>query len=328
MNDFKNLNVLVTGATGFIGSNLVMVLLQKGAKVSILKRPKSSVWRLKDILTRIKILDADLRDKHHLQLAIKKSDSKVIFHLAACVNRGQSVHLLKENLDTNLIGTINLVNCFINKDIRSFVNTGTCDEYGDNPVPFNEKQRENPLSPYAASKVAASHYCQMLTRTTGLPIITLRPFLTYGPYQTGEMLIPDVVTSCLKSLPIQATPGQQTREFHYISDIVDGFLLAATNKKAIGEIIDLGTGEEHTVKEVIEMIVELTEYPLKWKLGNLPYRENEMFRFYCRGEKAKKLLKWRSKTSLKDGLIKTIEWHKKFSKSNKLPRAKSARYYL
>jgi len=317
MNEFKNLNVLVTGATGFIGSNLVRVLLQKGAKVSILKRPKSSVWRLKDIITRIKILEADLRDKRNLQLALKKEDNKVIFHLAACVKRERSASLIKENLETNVWGTINLIACMTKLDIRSFVNTGTCDEYGDNPVPFNEMQRENPLSPYAASKVAASHYCQMLSRTCGLPIITLRPFLTYGPYQTGEMLIPDVVTSCLKSLPIQATLGQQTREFHYISDIINGFLLAATNKKAIGEVIDLGTGEEHSVKEVIEMIVELTKYRLKWKLGNLPYRENEIFRFYCKGDKAKKLLKWQPKISLKDGLIKTIDWQKKFLKSDK-----------
>ncbi len=318
MNDFKNLDVLVTGATGFIGANLVRSVLQKGANVSILKRPTSSVWRLKDVLTRIKILEADLRDKHHLKLALKKKDFRVIFHLAACVKRDQSASLIKENLETNVWGTINLINCMTKWDIKAFVNTGTCDEYGDNPVPFHEKQRESPLSPYAASKVAASHCCQMLTRTTAFPIVTLRPFLTYGPHQTGEMLIPDVITSCLKSLPIQVTKGQQTREFHYISDIVDGFLLATTNKKAIGEIIDLGTGEEHTVKEVVEMIVKLTDYRLKWRLGDLPYRENEMFRFYCQGEKAKKLLKWQPVISLKDGLIKTIEWHKKFLKSNKL----------
>lgn len=317
MNDFKNLNVLVTGATGFIGSNLVRSLLQKGAKVSILKRPKSSVWRLKDILSRIKILEADLRNKHHLQLALKNSDNRIIFHLAACVKREPSVSLIKENLETNVLGTINLIDCMTNWNIKSFVNTGTCDEYGDNPVPFHEKQRENPLSPYAASKVSASHYCQMLTRTTGFPIITLRPFLTYGPYQTGEMLIHNVITSCLKSLPIRVTKGQQTREFHYISDIVDGFLLAATNKKTIGEIVDLGTGEEHSVKKVVEMIVKLTDYRLKWRLGDLTYRENEMFRFYCRGEKAKELLKWRPKTSLENGLIKTIDWYKKFLKSNK-----------
>ena len=326
MNDFKNLNVLVTGATGFIGSNLVRSLLRKGAKVSILKRPKSSVWRLKDILTRIKILEADLRNKHQLQVALKNSDDRVIFHLAACVNRGQSVHLIKENLETNLIGTINLVNCFINKDIRSFVNTGTCDEYGDNPMPFNEEQREKPLSPYSATKVAATHFCQMLYEASRFPVINVRPFLTYGPCQTGGMLIPDVITSCLKSLPLKVTKGQQTREFHYVSDIVNGFLLAATNKKAIGEVIDLGTGKEHAVKEVVEMVVKLTGYRLKWRLGGLPYRENEMFRFYCRGEKAKKLLKWQPEISLKDGLIKTIDWYKKFLKSNKLPRAKSPRY--
>lgn len=318
MNDFKNLNVLVTGATGFIGSNLVRVLLQKGAKVSILKRPESSVWRLKDIITRIKIIEADLRNKHQLQLTLKKEDFRVIFHLAACVKREPSVSLVKENLETNVFGTINLIDCMLKQNIRSFVNTGTCDEYGDNPIPFHEKQRENPLSPYSASKVAATHYCQALTRITGFPVITIRPFLTYGPYQTGEMLIPSVINSCLKSLPIQATLGQQTRELHYISDIVDGFLLAATNKKAIGEIIDLGTGEEHTVKEVIEMIVKLTDYRLKWELGDLPYRENEIFRFLCRGEKAKNLLKWQPKISLKDGLVKTIDWQKKFLMANKL----------
>lgn len=317
MNDFKNLNVLVTGATGFIGSNLVRSLLLKGANVSILKRPKSSVWRLKDVTSRIKILEADLHDKHQLQQALKNSDNRVIFHLAACVKREPSTSQIKENLETNVLGTINLIDCMTKWDIKSFVNTGTCDEYGDNSVPFHEKQRENPLSPYAVSKVAASHYCQMLTRAGGFPIISLRPFLTYGPYQTGEMLIPNVVASCLKSLPIQVTKGQQTREFHYISDIVDGFLLAATNKKAIGEVIDLGTGKEHTVKEVVEMIVKLTIYRLKWKLGDLPYRENEIFRFYCRGEKAKNLLKWQPKISLKDGLVKTIDWQKKFLKSNK-----------
>src|SRR4030042_3478497 len=156
MNDFKNLDVLVTGATGFIGSNLVRSLLQKGDKVLILKRPKSSVWRLKDILTHIKILEADLRDKHHLQLAFKNSDSRVIFHLGACVKRERSTSLIKENLETNVLGTINLIDCMTKRGVKSFVNTGTCDEYGDNPVPFHEKQRENPLSPYAASKVAAS----------------------------------------------------------------------------------------------------------------------------------------------------------------------------
>lgn len=316
MNDYKNLSVLVTGATGFIGSNLVRSLLQKGAKVSILKRPKSSVWRIKDILSRIKILEADIRDKRQLQLTLKKEDFKVVFHLAACVKREPVVSLIKENLETNILGTINLVDCIARGKIKSFVNTGTCDEYGNNSVPFHEKQRENPLSPYATSKVSATHYCQMLTRTCGFPIITIRPFLTYGPYQTGKMLIPNVIHSCLKSMPIHVTFGRQAREFHYISDIVDGFLLAATNKKAVGEIIDLGTGEEHSVKDVVNMIVKLTDYSLEWKLGDLPYRENEMFHFYCMGQKAKKLLNWRPKISLKDGLVKTIGWQRKVLKSN------------
>lgn len=318
MNNFKNLNVLVTGATGFIGSNLIRSLMKRGAKVSVIISPKSSVWRLSDIINRIKIIEADLRDKHKLQTQLKKSDNKIIFHLAACVKRKQSTSLIKENLETNLWGTVNLINCVIKRDIEFFINTGTCDEYGNNPVPFNEKQRESPLSPYAASKVAATHYCQMLTKAIGFPVITIRPFLTYGPFQTGEMLIPSVVNSCLKSLPIHVTDGQQTREFHYISDIVEGFLLATTNKKAIGEVIDLGTGKEHKVKDVVEMIVKLTDYRLKWRFGDIPYRENEMFRFYCQGKKAKKLLKWQPKISLKNGLIETIEWYKKFLITSKL----------
>lgn len=314
MNDFKNLNVLVTGATGFIGSNLVRSLLQKEASVSIIKRPSSMTWRLKDILTRIKVLEADLRDKHQLELVLKHSNHQIIFHIAACIKRHRSTSVIKENLETNVWGTVNLINCVKEKNIRSFVNTGTCAEYGNNPVPFHETQRENPLSPYAASKVASSHYCQMITKTTGFPIITLRPFLTYGPYQTGEMLIPSVINNCLRSLPIRITKAKQTREFYYISDMIDGFILAATNKKAIGEIIDLGTGREYTVKETVEMIARLTGYPLKSKLENLSNRENEVLRSCCRGEKAKKILGWRPKVSLEDGLIKTIEWQRKFLK--------------
>lgn len=314
MTNFKNQNVLITGATGFIGSNLVRSLVQKGARVSIIKNVKSPIWRLKDILSNINIIEADLRNKHQLKQVFKDSNFQIIFHLAASVKRKPSMSTVKESFNTNVWGTINLIDCLKGRNVRSFVNTGTCDEYGDNPVPFHEKQRESPLSPYAASKVATSHYCQMISKITDFPIITLRPFLTYGPYQTEGMLVPSVITNCLKSLPIQVTLGRQTREFHYVSDIVDGFLLAATNKKAIGQLIDLGTGEEHEVKKVVEMIVKLTNYRLSWKLGGLPYRKNEIFRFYCRGNKAKRVLNWCPKVSLEDGLIKTIDWQRKFLK--------------
>ena len=302
--------MLVTGATGFIGSHLTRALVQREAKVSILKRPSSSLARLKDIAKRLRILEADLTDERRLKAALKRSDHQIIFHLAADTNHSRLQKLIKKTFEKNVVGSLNVLNFFLDRPIKVFVNVGTCEEYGDNSAPFHEDMREKPVSPYSASKVAITHYCQMLYKIYDFPAVTLRPFLTYGPYQEGDFLIPYSIKRCLRSLPIKTTKGEQTREFHYVTDIVEGILRAASSKKAIGEIIDLGTGKEYVIREVLQKIRTLTDCKSKWK-RDVPYRPGEVMRFYCRGDKARKLLGWKPKVTLTEGIKRTIAWQEK-----------------
>ena len=312
-NIFTHTPVLVTGATGFIGSHLVRKLVDLNAHVWIIKRPQASLWRLTGIENRIKILSVDLQNQRLLYSLLDKNHFQIIFHLAAETNHDNDQKLVKKVFQNNVDSSLNLLTYFLDKQIKIFVNIGTCEEYGNNIPPFHEDMWEKPISPYSASKVVISHYGDMLHRLYGFPIVTLRPFLTYGPGQTKNHLIPYCVSQAIKSLPIETTSGNQTRELHYISDTVEGILLAATAKKAIGHIIDLGDGIEYVVKDVVKHILKLTNSFSVWHRGGISRRKGEGKRFYCRGDKARNLLGWKPKVSLEKGLLKTISWYKAYN---------------
>jgi nucleoside-diphosphate-sugar epimerase len=142
----------------------------------------------------------------------------------------------------------------------------------------------------------------------GLPIVTLRPFLIYGPSQDTNMFIPSLIHHCLEGKDFPMTKGDQTREFNYVDDIVDAYLLAAFCPKAVGEIINIGNGIEYKIKDVAEIIVKMMGSPIKLLIGNLSKRPGEASHFFCSNEKAKRLLGWFPKFSLDEGLKKTIEW--------------------
>jgi len=309
---FNKTPVLVTGATGFIGSHLVKALLKKNARVIIITRPASSLWRLKKIINQVQILKADLTQRRLLHQLLRETNPKMVFHLAANIDHSRSIRLIRDTLRDNILGSLNLIEWFLAHPPHVFINFGTCEEYGDSIMPFDENMREKPVSPYSVTKTAITHYCGMFYRIHKFPVVTVRPFLTYGPFQTSSSLIPYCIRQALKSLPINVTKGEQTREFNYISDMVEGILLAATTKKAIGEIINLGTGKEYKVKNVIKLILTLTGSHSRVNIGALAYKPGEAMRFYCRSDKVKKLLGWKPKVTLEQGLKKTIEWQKHY----------------
>lgn len=226
----------------------------------------------------------------------------------------RDAELIEPMIDTNIKGTINLLRGIIEEKIalECFINTGTSEEYGDGTAPFREDQREIPVSPYSASKVATAYFCQMLHKSMGLPIITLRPFLTYGPYQDTDMFIPSLIQHCLEGKDFPMTEGDQTREFNYVDDIVDAYLLAATNPNAIGEIINIGNGIEYSIRDVAEKIVNMMGNPIQLLIGTLPKRAGETNHFFCNNEKAQKLLGWSPQIGLDEGLERTINRYKKF----------------
>jgi UDP-glucose 4-epimerase len=312
--DLKGVSVLVTGANGFIGSHLTRRLLSLGAEISIFVRPQASLWRIMDIKDKIKIYPVDIKDFETVKVSVKKIDPVKVYHLAAYVDVSRSFELIDEMIDNNIKGTVNVLMALkeSNCNFDCFVNTGISEEYGDNEAPFLETQTPNPVSPYSASKVAGTYFCGMMHKTQCMPIVTLRPFLTYGPYQVSNMLIPGLIKKCLLNEEFQMTKGEQTRDVNYVGDIVDGYIKASLAKEAIGEIINLASGREHQVKDVARLIIGLIGTKVMPDMGILPYRAGETMHYYGSNAKAKKLLGWQSKVGLEEGLKTTISWYKEY----------------
>ena len=309
----KNLEgtkMLVTGGAGFIGSHLSRELVKRGAEVFLIDKPGISTTRIKGILDKVSLHYVDVTDFDSLRNCISEIKPQKIFHLAACVDVTRDWNIVDKIINVNIKGTLNLLRSLDGVNYDCFVNTGTSEEYGDNAVPFRENQIPHPVSPYSASKVSTTMFCQMLHKTMSLPIVTVRPFLTYGPGQESQMLIPSLIKSVLTGKSFKMTKGEQTREFNYIDDIVQGFILAGTTAEAIGEVINLGNEVEYRIKDVVRMIASLMGSAIKLEIGVLPYRPGETMHFYCSNEKAKKMLGWRPDVSLEVGLKRTIDWYK------------------
>jgi len=309
---FKGKVVLVTGATGFIGSHLARKLLEEGAEVHVLLKKDSNQFRIQDILGSLTIWYGDLRDYPSLCLCVKNSRPQIIFHLAALRDVRRDFELINPMIDINIKGTLNFLRGVIEEKVplERFINTGTSEEYGDGTAPFREDQREIPVSPYSASKVAVTYFCQMLYKTIGLPIITLRPFIVYGPFQDTDMFIPSLIKHCLEGKDFLMTEGDQTREFTYIDDIIEAYLLAARSPEAVGGVINIGNGVEHRIRDVAEKVVRMLGNPIRLLIGALPKRPGETMNFFCNNEKAKRLLGWSPKIGLDEGLERTIDWYK------------------
>lgn len=306
---FADERVLVTGASGFIGSHLMRRLVSEGAKVYGFIRSGSDLWRINDILNDINIVCIDIRNYESVLAATRKIEPVKIFHLAANINVSRSLYLLPEMVDTNINGTLNLLRALDHIEYDCFINTGTSEEYGTNPTPFREDQPMMPVSPYSASKASTTMFCQMLHNAFGLPITTLRPFLTYGPMQEANMLVPSVITSSIEGRIFEMTKGEQTREFNYVDDVVDGFIRASISPRSIGEIINIGNGVEYKIVDVVQLILNLMGSSLKPKIGALPYRPGEAWHFFCNNSKARDILEWVPKVDLEEGLKRTIGWY-------------------
>jgi len=307
----KGKKILVTGGSGFIGSHLVERLVSIGADVTIMTRYNSLVKniRLEKVWDKINVIESDLRDADSLK-QVKDIAPEIIYHLGAYNHVGTSFVHVNEVFDVNAKGTANLLEAYDNYE--KFIYTSTSEIYGhQSSVPFHEDMNPQPVSPYSVTKYSGELFCRMKMKINNHPIVILRPFNTFGPYQSSKAVIPEIILKCLNNEGIQATKGIQTREFNYVQDIVEGFILAGEKKEAIGKIINLGNGREIAIKDLIMAIAKLTESKSKIEIGALPYRPTEIWRMCAANENAKKYLNWEPKTSFEDGLKETIKWFRK-----------------
>ncbi|HXQ75818.1 MAG TPA: NAD-dependent epimerase/dehydratase family protein [Acidimicrobiales bacterium] len=312
MDDLAGARVLVTGATGFIGSHLCRRLLDDGAQVHALTSTVSSVYpvRLVDIRDRITLHGGNLTDSGAMDSVVERSDPAVVFHLGAYTHVGKSWDRVDECIQTNIHGSVNLLQALARSRYRRFVYTSTSEVYGDVAVPFREDALVDPLSPYAVSKYAGERFCRMLHRGRAWPIVVVRPFNAYGPAQSPDRIVPEIIVKGLRRERLAMTEGRQTREFNYVEDLVDGFVRAATVADIEGEVFNIGGGEEISMRDLATTILALMGDPITAELGALPDRPTEIWSMRSDVTKASARLGLAPARPLREGLERTISWYR------------------
>ena len=311
MDELEGARVLVTGAAGFIGSHLVRRLATAGVEVHALTSTVSSVYpsRLVDLRHELTVHEGSLTDRSAMDSVVDRVRPTHIFHLGAYTHVGKSWQRVDECIQTNVQGTVNLLEALAGTGYERFVYTGTSEIYGDVAVPFQEDAVVNPISPYSVSKYAGERYARMFHAGYGWPIVMVRPFNAYGPWQSPDRVIPEIIGRALTGQELRMTTGVQTREFNFVEDLVDGFIRAAVTPGIEGQLFNLGCGEEVSMRDLALTVLDLMGNPVEPQFGALPDRPTEIWRMYCDSTRAREVLGWAPAHSLRDGLEKTIAWY-------------------
>jgi NAD dependent epimerase/dehydratase len=335
MSNFKS--ILVTGADGFIGSHLVETLVKEGRKVKAFVMYNSFntygwIDSLdKDITEQLEIIQGDIRDPFGVNKAIKGCDA--VMHLAALIAIPYSYHSPATYIDTNVKGTLNVLQAAIDHNVQKVVHTSTSEVYGTAQfVPINENHPLQGQSPYSASKIGADQLAYSYYSSFELPVIIARPFNTYGPRQSARAVIPTIITQIANGTnEIKLGAKSPTRDFSYVQDTVDAFIATLYADQGHGEVINFGSNFEISIEDTVSLIAQIMrkEISISTDMERLRPAKSEVERLFADNSKAKKLLKWEprfaGRDGFKEGLAKTIDW---FQDSKNLSMYKSDQYNL
>ncbi|MFH1160881.1 MAG: NAD-dependent 4,6-dehydratase LegB [bacterium] len=331
--ELKNKKVLVTGAGGFIGSHLVEQLLPLGCDITAFVHYNSfNRWGWLDympseITSSIHLFSGDIRDPNGVWEAMK--GKQVVFHLAALIGIPFSYHSPDTYVDTNVKGTLNILQSARQLEIERVVHTSTSEVYGTAQfVPITEEHPVNPQSPYAATKAAADFLALTFYRSFGTPVVVIRPFNTFGPRQSARAIVPTIITQLLNEHEeINLGSIHPTRDLNFVLDTAKGFIQAAQADQVLGEVINLGTGEEISVGDLAYKIAGLVGKKIKIRTNDTRIRpdQSEVERLLAANDKAQKMLNWKPEYNLEQGLKKTIEW---FQSTGQMDLYKSGIYNI
>lgn len=331
--EIGNKRVLVTGGAGFIGSHLVEELLEQGCEVKVFVHYNSfNRWGWIDYLPeakkkKIEIFTGDIRDPNGVKEAMKGCE--IVFHLAALIGIPYSYHSPDTYVDTNIKGTLNILQAARQLGVSRVIHTSTSEIYGTAQfVPITEEHPVNPQSPYAATKASADFLALTFYRSFQTPVVVVRPFNTYGPRQSARAIIPTIITQLLNGNG-QVTLGSvtPTRDLNFVKDTAHGFILAAACDLALGEVINLGSNKEISVGDLALKIGSLMGKDVRIESAEERIRpeKSEVERLWAENRKAGELLGWKPMFDLETGLKETIAW---FSRPEILPFYKPELYTI
>lgn len=314
--NIKGKKILVTGADGFIGSHLVEKLISLGCDVRAFVFYNSfNSWGWLDTLPlevqkKLDVFPGDIRDPNGVRQAMEGCD--IVFHLAALIAIPFSYHSPDSYIDTNIKGTLNVLQAAKLLGVEKILVTSTSEVYGTAQyAPIDEKHPFQGQSPYSASKIGADRLAESFYRSFDLPVVIVRPFNTYGPRQSARAVIPTVITQLLSGRSeLNLGSASPTRDFNYVEDTVAGFIALCESDDSIGQEVNIATGKEYSIGDVANFLVNEINPSVKLVLDPERMRpeKSEVFRLMGDNQKIQQLTSWKPVHDIYDGLLKTIEW--------------------
>jgi NAD dependent epimerase/dehydratase len=315
MMPWRGKTVLVTGAGGFIGSHLTEHLVELGAKVKgFIKYNSRNDWGLleflpKDKLSEVEVITGDLRDGDAVRHAAEHVD--MIIHLASLIAIPYSYIHPREVVETNVVGTLNVLTAAKEKGVDKVIHTSSSEVYGTALyVPMDEKHPLQGQSPYSASKIGADVIAESFYRSFDLPIAIARPFNAFGPRQSARAVIPTIISQALTKEQIHLGSVHPTRDYTYIDDMVEAFVKVAESPDSIGEVINIGSNLEISIGDIASKVMAMIGKDREIVIDPRRIRpeKSEVERLRCDNTKAKRLLVWEPKMNFDEGLEKTLHW--------------------
>lgn len=302
--------ILITGGTGFVGANLTRRLLKQGHEIHLFVRPNYQSWRIQDIKTDLRLHTINLEDEEALTQRVDRIKPDRIFHLAVH-GAYSSQNNLQEIINTNIIGTVNLLQACIRTDFEVFVNTGSSSEYGYKDYPPTETEWLEPNSYYAITKASATLFCRYIAQNQNLRIPTLRLYSVYGAYEEPTRLMPTLIVQGLKGeLPPLVNP-KIARDYVYIDDVIEAYLLAAMmDTGELGAVYNVGTGKQTTLQDVIEIARKVLKIKAKPEWGSMPDRQWDTNVWVADNRKIQSELGWTPYYTFEEGFKKMVNWYK------------------
>ncbi len=310
---WQNKTVVVTGAGGFIGSHLTERLVELGANTrAFIRYSSTGSWGWLDqspLKNDIEVVLGDIRDQDSVARAIAGAD--VVFHLAALIAIPYSYDAPLSYVRTNVEGTLNVLQSVQRAGSGMVVHTSTSEVYGTaRTVPISEDHPLQGQSPYSATKLGADKLAEAFHLSFGLPVVTVRPFNTYGPRQSDRAVIPTIITQALSNSEIRLGNLEPTRDLNFVADTVEGFIKAAETPEAVGHVINLGTGREISIRDLAALILKILDKNLPIASDDVRVRptNSEVERLCADNRKGQAILNWSPSYTLEEGLKLTVEW--------------------